>query len=242
MALRCVASIVVSSFALSTSLPAIAAGDPVSSVPEVVSTRDLIAGFIAEAAQRFGIPTGWVRAVVAAESGGDPAAVSPKGAMGLMQIMPETWSALRDRYDLGSDPFDPRDNILAGAAYLRELHDRYGDDGFLAAYNAGPTRYEDHLATGRPLPAETQAYLATLTQMISGESSVSARVVAAVVRSWTDAPLFVPHGRSSSAKSATSSTVQPDRRSNDIPPEHQTDLAPQSGELFIRTFREGQSQ
>ena len=65
-------------------------------------------------------------------------AISPKGAMGLMQLMPETWAALRARYGLGRDAFDPHDNILAGAAFLREMHDRYGSPGFLAAYNAGP--------------------------------------------------------------------------------------------------------
>ena len=57
-----------------------------------------------------------------------------------MQIMPATWGQLRARYGLGPDPFDVRDNIMAGAAYLRELHDRYGSPGFLAAYNAGPGR------------------------------------------------------------------------------------------------------
>ena len=71
--------------------------------------------------------------------------------MGLMQIMPKTYAELRARYHLGSNPYDPRDNILAGAAYLREMHDRYGSAGFLAAYNAGPDRYDEHLATGRPL-------------------------------------------------------------------------------------------
>ncbi len=101
-----------------------------------------------------------------AESGGDARGVSPKGAMGLMQIMPETWATLRLRYGLGADPFDPHDNIIAGAAYLRELHDRYGSPGFLAAYNAGPARYEDHLATGQPLPAETRAYVALLAPLI----------------------------------------------------------------------------
>ena len=75
-----------------------------------------------------------------AESFGDVRAMSPKGAMGLMQIMPETWAALRSRYGLGADPYDAHDNIMAGAAYLRELHDRYGTPGFLAAYNAGPAR------------------------------------------------------------------------------------------------------
>ena len=80
---------------------------------------------------------------------------SSKGAVGLMQIMPKTWTELRARYGLGTDPYDPRDNILAGAACIRELYDRYGAPGFLAAYNAGPGRYERHLATGRPLPEET---------------------------------------------------------------------------------------
>ena len=73
--------------------------------------------------------------------------------MGLMQIMPKTYAELRARHRLGPDAYDPRDNILAGAAYLREMLDRYGSPGFLAAYNAGPLRYDQHLATGRPLPA-----------------------------------------------------------------------------------------
>ena len=71
---------------------------------------------------------------------GDVRAISPRGAIGLMQIMPETWAGLRQRYGLGADPYDAHDNIIAGAAYLRELHDRYGIPGFLAAYNAGPSR------------------------------------------------------------------------------------------------------
>ena len=78
--------------------------------------------------------------------------------MGLMQIMPKTYAGLRARHRLGPDAYNPRDNILAGAAYLREMLDRYGSSGFLAAYNAGPARYDEHLATGRPLPPETQIY------------------------------------------------------------------------------------
>ncbi|WP_225767678.1 lytic transglycosylase domain-containing protein [Inquilinus sp. Marseille-Q2685] len=118
--------------------------------------------YIAEASQRFGVPEPWIRSVMQVESGGDVRAVSPKGAMGLMQIMPETWADLRDRYGLGADPYDPRDNILAGAAYLREMHDRYGYPAVFAAYNAGPRRVDEHLSDGRPLPAETRAYLAAL--------------------------------------------------------------------------------
>ena len=58
--------------------------------------------------------------------------------------MPGTWVELSVRYGLGIDPFDPHDSIMAGAAYLREMHDRFGSPGFLAAYNAGPERYEQH--------------------------------------------------------------------------------------------------
>jgi soluble lytic murein transglycosylase-like protein len=102
------------------------------------------------------------------ESAGDARAVSPKGAIGLMQIMPETYARLREVYGLGADPFEPRDNILAGAAYLCEMYDRYGTPGFLAAYNAGPGRYEAYLATGRTLPEETKLYLDRLAPLIAG--------------------------------------------------------------------------
>ena len=125
------------------------------------------AAFVTEASKRFGVPEHWIRAVLHVESGAKQRARSSKGAMGLMQIMPKTWTELRARYGLGADPYDPRDNILAGSAYIRELYDRYGAPGFLAAYNAGPGRYERHLATGRPLPDETQAYVATLAPMIN---------------------------------------------------------------------------
>ncbi len=130
--------------------------------PQRPSSADRIASFISEASTRFGIPMQWIRAVMGVESSNNQHATSPKGAMGLMQIMPETYSDLRARHGLGSNPYDPHDNILAGTAYLREMHDLYGSPGFLAAYNAGPLRYEDHLTTGRPLPAETRAYVATL--------------------------------------------------------------------------------
>ena len=148
----------------------VAHAEPVATEQHSVATAaDPISTMVAEASQRFGIPASWIRAVMQVESFGDVRALSPKGAMGLMQIMPESWATLRSRYGLGADPYDAHDNILAGAAYLRELLDRYGSPGFLAAYNAGPARYEDHLATGRALPAETQAYVATLAPVIGGE-------------------------------------------------------------------------
>ncbi|MBP2434120.1 lytic transglycosylase domain-containing protein [Bradyrhizobium elkanii] len=130
----------------------------VSNVPAVADARfaryeanyravDSHADFVEQAALRFGVPLHWIRAVINVESAGDVRARSPKGAMGLMQIMPEAWAELRLRYDLGNDPYDPHDNILAGTAYLRELFDRYGSPGFLAAYNA------DLLATRSISPA-----------------------------------------------------------------------------------------
>ena len=114
-----------------------------------------------EASRRFHIPIDWLRAVTRRESDGDPKSVSEKGAIGLMQVMPATYAELRAKYGFGPDPFDPHDNILAGAAYLAEMFGRYGSSGFLAAYNAGPRRYEEHLR-GRPLPLETTDYVSRL--------------------------------------------------------------------------------
>jgi len=148
-----------------------AAGSPVGAQPPAVLAPHVtvsIADLIAEASQRFGVPATWIAAVIRAESAFDPRATSPKGAMGLMQLMPDTWSALRARLGLGVDPYDPRDNILAGARYLRDLYDQFGAGGFLAAYNAGPGRYLDFVATGRPLPQETRAYVAKVTTVIDG--------------------------------------------------------------------------
>ena len=108
--------------------------------------------------------------------------------MGLMQVMPQTYAALRARYGLGADPYAPRDNILAGAAYLRELLDRYGVPWFLAAYNAGPARLDAFLHTGRALPAETERYLAALTPQIGGTTGALQAAVATTGLSTNSAP------------------------------------------------------
>ncbi|SEH65364.1 lytic transglycosylase domain-containing protein [Magnetospirillum fulvum] len=123
---------------------------------------------IAEASRRFAIPEAWIRSVIRAESGGRAERVgrpitSRAGAIGLMQLMPDTYREMRDAHGLGPDPADPRDNILAGTAYLRAMFDRFGPTGMFAAYNAGPGRYEQSLR-GRPLPAETRIYLATIVE------------------------------------------------------------------------------
>lgn len=123
---------------------------------------------IAEASARFGVPVAWIERVIRAESGGQTMLggrpiTSHAGAMGLMQLMPATWTAMQAAHGLGGSPHDPRDNILAGTAYLRAMYDRFGYPGLFAAYNAGPGRYAAHLASGRALPAETRAYLAQVS-------------------------------------------------------------------------------
>lgn len=200
------------------------------------------AAFVAEASQRFGIPAAWIRAVMHAESFGDVRAISSKGAIGLMQIMPETWAYLRQRYRLGADPLDAHDNIIAGAAYLRELHDRYGVPGFLAAYNAGPARWEDHLVTGRPLPAETRAYLTRLAPIVDESSADDMVILAAVVKSWTEASLFP--ARPASPPTDTPSPKQPQSRQplTKRPAQDWTGLAPQSDGLFVALSNRERSQ
>ncbi len=126
------------------------------------------------------------------ESGDRRDAVSPKGAMGLLQLMPSTWREVSAEYGLGDDPFEPRANILAGAAYLRQMHDRYGAPGFLAAYNAGPARYESFLTGRQPLPAETLAYLRKLGPIVSRPVQPSAAVINA---DWRVSAIFVTPGR-----------------------------------------------
>lgn len=198
----------------------LAAGCLVSMVPVAVSAQTIdipYAAQIAEAARRFDIPVTWIRAVMGAESAGDPGVVSSAGAMGLMQIMPGTWADLRVRHHLGHDPYDPRDNILAGAAYLRELHDHYGSPGFLAAYNAGPERYKASLV-GRPLPSETRAYVAAIAPIIAGGVDAPVMIAAADPSAWTRAPLFI---------------VQSDRNAAGASGRDMSGIMPRSDGLFM---------
>ncbi|MHB0671040.1 lytic transglycosylase domain-containing protein [Roseomonas mucosa] len=148
--------------------------DALAPPPANVAARPVAAGTVAgwaayidEASRRFGVPADWVRAVMLQESGGRThlggvPITSPAGAMGLMQVMPTTFAEMRTRYGLGADPYDPRTNILAGTAYLREMYDRYGSRHFLAAYNAGPGRVDAWLRGRSTLPAETRDYTTAL--------------------------------------------------------------------------------
>jgi soluble lytic murein transglycosylase-like protein len=200
------------------------------------------AAFVTEASKRFGVPEHWIRAMMYVESSAKQRARSSKGAMGLMQIMPKTWAELRARYGLGADPFDPRDNILAGSAYIRELYDRYGAPGFLAAYNAGPGRYERHLASGRPLPDETQAYVATLAPMIN-RARTNVRI-GAVARSfaWAGSSLFAPRSAGISSDGSSPADMRQNRSSRAHGVVDLSALVPHSGNLFVHPAGEMRSR
>jgi hypothetical protein len=192
---------------------------------------------IAAAAHRFDIPEAWIAAVMRAESGGratmdgEPIR-SPAGAMGPMQVMPQTYAALRARYGLGADPYAPRDNILAGAAYLRELLDRYGVPWFLAAYNAGPARLDAFLHSGRALPAETQRYLAALAPQIGGTSGALQTAVGTMGSSTKSAPeaaLLGPNDAVSAGLFATVVVHPAASPARTVPPIVNPNMAPMRG-------------
>ena len=131
--------------------------------------------YIAEASLRFGVPQRWIAPVMRAESGGMTALNgrpirSRAGAIGLMQLMPGTWAAMRNRLGLGGNPDDPHDNVVAGTAYLRLLYDRFGYPGLFAAYNAGPARWAAYLNGNRALPGETVRYLGRVASVSAGQN------------------------------------------------------------------------
>ena len=148
--------------------------------------------WIRDASRRFDVPERWVREVMRQESGGRVSATSPVGAMGLMQVMPGTYSELRSRYGLGDDPYHPYDSIMAGTAYIREMYDLYGSPAFLAAYNAGPRRLEDYLWASRGLPGETRNYVARIGPNITGHSPN--RRAAPEIYAAAEIPLHIPAG------------------------------------------------
>lgn len=231
---------------LSLAMLAIASEPGVTIAQSAVVARpvsDPHGAHIAEASQRFGIPAHWIRAVLRAESAGDVRAISTAGAQGLMQVMPDTRAGLRVRYRLGRDPYDPRDNILAGTAYLREMWDRYGNvAAMLAAYNAGPGRYDDHRATGRPLPAETRAYVAALLPRIGGGAPVEApEKRAEPPPDWREAPLFILSAGDSRTAAEPSSGARSEGQSGEqksdgraaVPVRDPVDAESQRGTMFI---------
>lgn len=152
---------------------------------------DEVAAAVQYASNKFDVPQAWIWAVLEVESAGNPKAISPKGAAGLMQLMPQTWEDLRVRYGLGADVHNVRDNVLAGTAYLKDMCIRYGAPGFLAAYNAGPGRYELSLKTGQPLPTETVLYMRKIQQKLGADLPRGAPVCAKPqTLPWRSAALF----------------------------------------------------
>lgn len=219
--------------ALALLAPAAAAAVPVQRAALSCAGLRVFDEPIARAATRFAISDALIRAVIAVESNFKVFAISPKGAMGLMQLMPGTWAELRQRYRLGSDPFDPCDNILAGSAYLRELLDRYGDPGFLAAYNAGPGRYQAYLGGRQNLPAETIAYVAKLSGVMLAPA---ARPFAREVPdpdAWRSSGLFARRAEEPSNAFEPTSKASPElARGEEVPP-----VQPPREKIFIA--REG---
>ncbi len=125
---------------------------------------DVLRPFIAEAAEQSRLPVALIDAVIRTESGYRPAAVSRSGAKGLMQLMPATARSMGV-----SDPLDPRQNILGGAAYLRAQYDRFRSLPLaLAAYNAGPARVVK--SGGIPEIPETKRYVATVLKRFETSS------------------------------------------------------------------------
>ncbi len=243
-AARCIILFLLSGLSVSAAPPLAVLAQSAQSIAQPI--HDPHAAFVTEASQRFGIPEHWIRSVRRVESADDVRAVSSAGAMGLMQVMPATWAELRVRYGLGRDPFDPRDNIIAGTAYLREMYDRFGSPGFLAAYNAGPGRYEEYLA-GRPLPAETRAYVATLAPLIGGANLSppapgTVTVAAADPHAWRRAPLFVtPSAHGLDARKTISEPQENDARTAPSSGEGPTNSV-QSGSIFVARADDGDPQ
>jgi hypothetical protein len=154
--------------------------------------------YIREASAKYDIPDIWIRSLMRVESGGKEyvnggLVTSGAGAMGLMQVMPGTYDGLRERYNLGDDPYEPHDNIMAGTAYMREMYELYGSPGFLAAYNAGPARLDDYLANIRPLPDETRHYVAMIGPNLRGIYPNNRS--AADEMAMNELPVNIPPGR-----------------------------------------------
>ena len=169
---------------------------------------------VAEASKRFDMPELWIREVIRQESGGRTTVngqpiVSKAGAMGLMQVMPATYDEMRRKHNLGSDPFDPHDNIIAGTAYLREMYNLFGAPGFLGAYNCGPGCYGDYLAGKRSLPGETRRYIASVGPRLNrtpAPNGADIVLVSAPPSTSSDSPpdYGSPYARPSSSYSAPS--------------------------------------
>jgi soluble lytic murein transglycosylase-like protein len=143
-----------------------------STRPVIEGYRNRYDGIIDQAAAEYSVRPDLVRAVIQVESGFNPRAQSPKGAMGLMQLMPSTAAEFGVR-----NPYDPAANVRGGVAYLRSLLDRFGDETLaLAAYNAGPTAV-DRYGSAVPPYRETRQYVDRVQNITGAEPVRAARRV-----------------------------------------------------------------
>lgn len=157
-----------SSYGVRGPAPGPGAAAPGSAVASLAAVPAELGGLLDAASQRHGVPLSLLTAVVAVESGFKANAVSGAGAQGLMQLMPATAA------DLGvKDPFDPAQNIEAGAKYLGFLRKHFGSDELaLAAYNAGPGRVAR--VGGVPDFPETRAYIQSVLGLAASYEAASA--------------------------------------------------------------------
>lgn len=148
------------------------ASAPVNFSRGKVFTQEQIDAAIDQAAARHNVDPSLVRAVIKVESNFNPNAVSRKGAMGLMQLMPQTARQLNV-----SNPFDPEQNVDAGVRHLKKLMESYGGDLklSLAAYNAGAGAVAR--SAGVPHIAETRNYVKRITQLYLGESDPESHIL-----------------------------------------------------------------
>ncbi|MFT8657290.1 MAG: lytic transglycosylase domain-containing protein [Acetobacter papayae] len=189
--------------------------------------------YVQEASRRFTIPQAWIRAIMRQESGGHQylhghLTRSIHGAVGLMQIKPDTYAELAGRYHLGSDPYDPHDNIMAGSGYIHELYNRFGSPDFAGAYSCGPQCMSNHRTRGTPLPSYAVAYLAAvsphLNDPVPGDNTQIAQAVAAAeAQNWSDSD----HPQSDALNDAQADTVASPPTGSDT---RQVSIAPLPGQ------------
>ena len=197
----------------------VAYGPGQASYPEPGPPGDPWRPYIRTASNRFSVPQTWIRAVMQQESGGHEyrngqPITSAAGAMGLMQLMPATYADMQSQNGLGSDPYEPRDNILAGTAYIRLMYVRYGAPAFLAAYNAGPQRLDDYLGSGRRLPNETVNYVASITPHLGTEVAMTGPLSAYAATMARPASAAAPPIRLAAYRVPAYRAIAPTRRAD----------------------------
>ena len=179
--------------------PSVLAGRPAARSSSSQNLNEVVSS----ASDQYHLDPDLVTSVIRAESGFNPHAISPKGAQGLMQLMPKTASQLGV-----PNAFDPQSNVQGGTRYLRELLERYNFDlvKALAAYNAGPQRVEQY--RGVPPYYETRAYVARIVRDFNRKKLAEQNLAKKTTTPTTQAAQPLPRSQSPRPKSASASTTQ----------------------------------